>query len=97
MLSSIPLRTLCTATYVRSAILLTMQVTITQLRRELFRLVDRVLAGEAVQFTHKGAVFQIVPETAPDKLAKLTRQAVVAAGGELSQAGAEWQEDWAEL
>jgi antitoxin (DNA-binding transcriptional repressor) of toxin-antitoxin stability system len=82
-----------------------MHVTITQFRRELFRLVDRALAGEAVQFTHKGVVFQIVPESVPDKLAKLTRQTVVAPESEFSQAGkdlleemeAEWQKDWAEL
>jgi hypothetical protein len=50
-------------------------------------------------------VFQIVPETVPDKLVRLTRQTVVAPGGEFSQAGkdlleemeAEWQKDWAEL
>ncbi len=82
-----------------------MRVTITKLRRDLFRLVDRALEGESVEFTHKGVVFQIVPETVPDKLARLTRQTVVAPGGEFSQAGkdlleemeAEWQKDWAEL
>jgi hypothetical protein len=82
-----------------------MHVTITKLRQDLFRLADRALEGEPVQFTHKGVILQIVPETVPDKLAKLTRQAVVAPGGEPSQAGkelleemeAEWQNDWAEL
>jgi antitoxin (DNA-binding transcriptional repressor) of toxin-antitoxin stability system len=82
-----------------------MHVTISKLRQDLFRLVDRAWEGEPVQFTHKGIVFQIVPETTPDKLARLTRQTVVAPGGQLGQAGkdllaemeAEWQEDWAEL
>ena len=82
-----------------------MQVTITKLRQDLFRLVDRALEGEPVQFTYKGVVFQIVPEKAPDKLARLIRQTVVAPGSELGQAGkellkemeAEWQKDWAEL
>lgn len=79
-----------------------MHVTISNLRRDLFRLVDRALEGEPVQFTHKGVVFQIVPETVPDKLARLTRQTVVAAGVELGrdlleEMEAEWQKDWAEL
>jgi len=82
-----------------------MQVTITKLRQDLFRLMDRALEGELVQFTHKGVVFQIVPELVPDKLARLTRQTVVAPGGDPSQAGkdlleemeAEWRKDWAEL
>ncbi len=82
-----------------------MHVTISKLRQDLFRLVDRALEGEPVQFTHKGVVFQIVPEAVPDKLARLTRQTVMAPAGEVSQAGkdllaemeAEWQEDWAEL
>ena len=79
-----------------------MQVTITKLRQDLFRLVDRALEGEPVEFTHKGVVFQIVPETVPDKLARLTRQAVVVPhvepGNELlEEMETEWQKDWAEL
>jgi antitoxin (DNA-binding transcriptional repressor) of toxin-antitoxin stability system len=82
-----------------------MHVTITKLRQDLFRLVDRALEGEPVQFTHKGIVLQIVPESVPDKLGRLTRQSVVAPGGELGDAGrgllqemeAEWQNDWADL
>jgi antitoxin (DNA-binding transcriptional repressor) of toxin-antitoxin stability system len=78
-----------------------MQVTITKLRQDLFRLMDRALEGELVQFTHKGVVFQIVPETVPDKLARLTRQTVVAPGDAatdlLKEMEAEGQKDWAEL
>lgn len=85
-----------------------MQVTITKLRQDLFRLVDRALEGEPVEFMHKGVVFQILPESAPDKLARLIRQTVVgprdvAPGGEAAEAEllkemeAEWQKDWAEL
>jgi prevent-host-death family protein len=82
-----------------------MHVTITKLRQDLFRLMDRALEGEPVQFTHKGVVFRVVPETAPDKLSRLARQTVVASGGDPPQAGkdlleemeAEWQRDWAEL
>jgi len=85
-----------------------MQITITKLRQDLFRLIDRALEGEPVEFTHKGVVFQILPESAPDKLAQLTRQTVVgppgftptgeAAEAELlKEMEAEWQKDWAEL
>lgn len=80
-----------------------MQVTITKLRQDLFRLIDRALQGEPFEFTHKGVVFQILPESAPDKLARLTRQTVVASGSEAAEAHllkemeAEWQKDWAEL
>jgi antitoxin (DNA-binding transcriptional repressor) of toxin-antitoxin stability system len=78
-----------------------MRVTITKLRQDLFRLMDRAWEGERVQFTHKGVVFQIVPETVPDKLARLTRQAVVAPGDAgkdlLEEMETEWQRDWAEL
>lgn len=80
-------------------------MTITRLRQDLFRIMDQALEGEPVQFLHKGVVFRVVPEVAPDKLARLTRQAVVAPGTETGQAGkellqemeAEWQADWAEL
>lgn len=80
-------------------------MTITKLRQDLFRIMDQALEGEPVQFTHKGVVFRVVPEVVPDKLARLVRQAVVAPGTEISQAGkdllhemeAEWQADWAEL
>ena len=74
-----------------------MQVTITRLRQDLFRLIDRALEGEPIQFTHKGVVFQIVTETVPDKVSRLNRQTVVAPGGEPGQTEAEWQHDWAEL
>ena len=82
-----------------------MQVTITKLRQDLFRLVDRALAGEPLEFVHKGVRFRVVPESKPAKLAKLTRQSVVAPQAELEKAGrdllremeAEWDKDWSEL
>lgn len=80
-----------------------MQVTITKLRQDLFRLMDRALKGDPVEFVHKGVVFRILPESLPDKLAQLTRQTVVAPGNDTGVAGLlkeielEWQIDWAEL
>lgn len=79
-----------------------MRVTITKLRQDLFRLIDRALNGEPVEFTHKGVVFQILPESSIDKLARLTKQTIVAPGagkGDLlkEMEEEEWQKDWAEL
>jgi hypothetical protein len=82
-----------------------MKVTITKLRQDLFRIMDRALDGEPVQFVHKGVVFQVVPEVMPDKLARLKREEVIASGGEVAELGkdlfkemeAEWQADWAEI
>jgi antitoxin (DNA-binding transcriptional repressor) of toxin-antitoxin stability system len=81
------------------------EVTISKLRQDLFKLVDRALAGEPVKFTHKGVVFELVPETKPSKLAKLTKQNVVAAKRDVEEAEsdlfkemeAEWEHDWSEL
>ena len=85
-------------------------MTITKLRQDLFRIMDKALEGEPVQFLHKGVVFQVVPEVVPDKLARLTRHAVLGPEAEIDPAGkylagkdllqemeAEWQADWAEL
>ena len=82
-----------------------MRVTITKLRQELFKLVDRALDGEPLEFTHKGVVFKVTPESKPSKLAKLTGQTVVAPGADLERASrdllkemeSEWEKDWSEL
>jgi antitoxin (DNA-binding transcriptional repressor) of toxin-antitoxin stability system len=82
-----------------------MEVTITKLRQDLFRLADRARIGEPVQFIYKGTVFHLVAESRPSKLANLTRQNVVAPKTDLSHANkdllkemeAEWQKDWSEL
>lgn len=82
-----------------------MQVTITKLRKDLFKLVDQALGGASLQFIYKGVIFSIVPERKASKLAKLTRQTIVAPKAELDQANralfkemeAEWEKDWAEL
>jgi antitoxin (DNA-binding transcriptional repressor) of toxin-antitoxin stability system len=82
-----------------------MKVTITRLRQDLFKLVDRSLAGESLEFVHKGVVFRIVPETKPSKLSRLVGQKVVAHRANLAdtkkkllkEMEAEWEKDWAEL
>jgi len=77
-----------------------MQVTITKLRQDLFRLMDKVLSGETVEFTYKGATLQVVPENRPSKLSRLSRQTLTAPGGDvqlLKEMQGEWEKDWAEL
>ena len=79
-----------------------MRVTITELRKDLFRIADRALAGEPVEFTYKGVVFKMAPDTRSSKLARLTGQKVVAPGADLEKASrrllkemeAEWEKDW---
>jgi antitoxin (DNA-binding transcriptional repressor) of toxin-antitoxin stability system len=82
-----------------------MQVTITRLRQDLFKLADRALAGEPVKFTYKGVVFSLAPESKHSKLSNLTKQTVVASKAEIDAASsdllkemeAEWEKDWSEL
>jgi hypothetical protein len=79
--------------------------TITQFRKELFQLADQALGGEPVAFTHRGVVFQVMPEKKTSKLNKLVGQPVLAANVDLEQASKElsaemeaaWLEDWSDL
>jgi hypothetical protein len=79
--------------------------TITQFRKDLFRCAEDALKGEVVQFTYKGVVFQVKPETKKAKLEKLVGQQVAATGVDIAQASkqllsemeAEWVKDWSDL
>jgi hypothetical protein len=78
---------------------------ITQFRKDLFRMADHAIDGEIVQFTYKGVVFKVTPEKKHSKLEKLVGQPVVAEGVDLEAAGkellagmeAEWMDDWSDL
>jgi antitoxin (DNA-binding transcriptional repressor) of toxin-antitoxin stability system len=85
-----------------------MKVTITEFRRNLFKLVERVIAGETVEVVHQGATVRLVitEGSAPSKLRRLTpRQTANAKMTEKQQRAAEkklqtamWAEiekDWA--
>jgi hypothetical protein len=79
-----------------------LRVTITEPRKALFRIADQALAGEPVEFTYKGVVFKMAPDTRSSKLARLTGQKVVAPGAGLEKASrsllkeleAKWEKDW---
>jgi antitoxin (DNA-binding transcriptional repressor) of toxin-antitoxin stability system len=87
-----------------------MKVTITEFRQNLFKLVERVIAGETVEFVHQGTTVRLViPErSAHSKLDRLTpRETANTRMTEKQQRAAEnklqtemWSEiekDWAEI
>lgn len=81
------------------------KVTITQFRKDLFRLVDRAIAGEPLEFVHRGVVLRVESRAKPSRLSGLTGQPVIAPGSDLERASrellqemqSEWEQDWAEL
>jgi antitoxin (DNA-binding transcriptional repressor) of toxin-antitoxin stability system len=54
-----------------------MRVTITEFRKDLFKLVERVIAGESVEFVHQGTTIRlVVPEGRLAKLDRLTQRQI---------------------
>lgn len=86
-----------------------MKVTITEFRKNLFKLVERVIAGESVEFNHRGTTIQLViPAGKSSKLDRLTPRQVTnpdmtekqhRAAERKMQAEilAELEKDWAEI
>lgn len=76
---------------------------ITKFRLNLFQLADQALQGQPVEFIHKGVVFRVVPDVKTSKLARLTKESVVAqdvpadSAALLKEMEAEWERDWSEL
>lgn len=73
---------------------------------DLFRLADKAIDGEAIEFVHRGIVFQVTPESAgKKKLDRLVGQPTVADDGDPESAGeslaaemeAAWRKDWDEI
>jgi len=81
-----------------------MEVSITQFRRDLFKLVDAALDGSEVWVAHKGRRVRIAPDAAPaSKLARLTPMEIFNPGSsELDEQAWKqdmqkaWEEDWAD-
>ena len=49
------------------------KVTVTEFRKNLFKLVEKVIAGETVEFVHQGTTVRLViPEHPASKLDRLT-------------------------
>ena len=86
-----------------------MSITITEFRRDLFNLVDRVIAGETIEFRHRGTTIRlVVPESRSSRLDRLTPRQVTnpkmtnkeqrAAEKRMrAEMFAEIERDWAEL
>ena len=85
------------------------RVNITEFRKNLFKLADRVIAGETVEFVYRNSRIQLVmPETNSSKLDRLTPRKIVnpkltekqhqAADRKLQkEIQAELAKDWAEI
>ena len=84
------------------------QVTVTEFRKNLFKLVERVIAGESVEFVHQGTTIRLVVPKAPSKLDRLTPRTITnpqmtekqqrAAERKLkAEILAEMERDWADL
>jgi antitoxin (DNA-binding transcriptional repressor) of toxin-antitoxin stability system len=87
-----------------------MTVTVSDFRKDLFKLVERVIAGETVEFVHRGTTIRlIIPEGATtSKLDRLTPRRITnpamtekqqrSAERKLrSEMLAEMERDWAEI
>jgi antitoxin (DNA-binding transcriptional repressor) of toxin-antitoxin stability system len=86
-----------------------MKVSITEFRKDLFKLVERVIAGESVEFVHQGTTIRlVVPEGSLSRLDRLTpkivtnpkmteRQHQAAERKMKEEMFAEIGRDWAEL
>ena len=84
-------------------------MTITEFRNNLFKLVEKVIAGESVEFSHRGATIRlIVPEGRSSKLDRLTPRQITnpdmtaeehrAAERKMqTEMLAEIEKDWAEI
>jgi len=47
-------------------------LTISKMRKDLFRLAKLAAEGKNVEFVHKGQMFRLVPKVKPNKLSRLT-------------------------
>jgi hypothetical protein len=76
-----------------------MSTTATQLRKQLFTMLDAAADGTPIEFTYKGKQMQIIAETGTSKLARLQPQAYTAVSEEEMELAAsdfkdQLQADW---
>jgi antitoxin (DNA-binding transcriptional repressor) of toxin-antitoxin stability system len=86
-----------------------MQVTITEFRNNLFKLVEKVIGGETVEFVYRGTTVKlVVPEAQSSRLDRLTPRQITNPGMSAeehalaerklkTQIAAEIEKDWAEI
>ena len=85
-----------------------MQVTVTEFRKNLFKLVEQAIAGESVEFVHQGTAIRLVVPKPQSRLDRLTPRVITnsqmtakqhrAAERRLkAEMLAELERDWADL
>jgi len=85
-----------------------MKVTISDFRKNLFKLVDKALEGDDVEVVHKGKTIRLVSKIQGSKLDRLTPAQIfnpdlseeeqARASRELfAEMEREWEKDWSEL
>ena len=82
-----------------------MEVTITQFRKDMFDLVNKAMAGSEVWVTHRGRRFRIAPDGEPvSRLARISPLEIInptssqsAEDAMRDEMRAEWERDWSEL
>jgi len=71
-----------------------MQVTISKLRADIYRLLDRVAAtGEPLEVHRKGKKIVIATEPTADKLSRLKKRSCIT-GNPVDLAGVRWPAEW---
>ena len=72
-----------------------MRYSVSKLRADLFRVLDRVLAtGIPVEIERKGRILKIVPEEKPDKLANIKPHPGVMLCDPESLVHLDWSHEW---
>ena len=83
-----------------------MTMTATQFRKDLFKVLEKVLAGETVEIAYKGSSIRVAPRGSASKLARAKRQdtllcdphEIVGSDSKLmAELEAEWRKDWKKL
>jgi antitoxin (DNA-binding transcriptional repressor) of toxin-antitoxin stability system len=83
-----------------------MQLTATDLRKDLFRVLDRAMQGEAVEIVYKGSKLRLTPQTGESRLARAVRrhallvppQSIIESDAELmGELEKKWNQDDKEL
>jgi prevent-host-death family protein len=82
-----------------------MEVSITQLRKNLFEIVNQAMEGRHIWVTYKGRRFRIAPEDEPaSRLARIAPMQVLEPGSKQTNTSAlqdemakAWERDWAKL
>jgi antitoxin (DNA-binding transcriptional repressor) of toxin-antitoxin stability system len=83
-----------------------MRMNSTELRRSLFKVLERVVAGDTVEIAYKGSCVRLSPCGATSKLARAKRQntllcdpdSIVHSDERLTaKMRAEWRKDWKKL